>query len=98
MKMSEHIKLDVRSVRFNVDRWHVLGKDGHLICKCYSEHEALAIVHAINGHDPAIDGLRRTERFINNGIEMGYISVPDSDDPATETLPTIAAILKNEEK
>lgn len=38
--------------------------------------------------------LRMSEQFINNGVELGYIRLPDSPDPALETLPAIRAALR----
>ncbi len=41
--------------------------------------------------------LRRAERFITNGIELGYIRIPSMPDPAVETPGIIrAAIAKAE--
>lgn len=42
-----------------------------------------------------VESLEVAHRFIANGIELGYIQMPDSDtlDPAHETLPAIEAAL-----
>ena len=42
-----------------------------------------------------VESLEVAHRFIANGIELGYIKMPDSDtlDPAPETLPAIEAAL-----
>lgn len=42
-----------------------------------------------------VEALEVAHRFIANGIELGYIQMPDSDtlDPAHETLPAIEAAL-----
>ena len=41
------------------------------------------------------EALKAAQRFIRNGIEMGYIRMPDADtpDPAHKTLPMIEAAL-----
>lgn len=40
-----------------------------------------------------IDALKRARRFIVNGVEFGYIRLPDQGDPALETLPAIEAAI-----
>ena len=45
---------------------------------------------AIQSLVKALDG---AERFISNGIELGFIRMPDRDDPALETLPNIRSVL-----
>lgn len=37
--------------------------------------------------------LELAEQFITNGVELGYIRMPTSPDPALETLPAIQAVL-----
>lgn len=43
----------------------------------------------------AIDALKAAEQFITNGVDYGYIQMPDADtpDPAHDTLPKIEAAL-----
>lgn len=43
-----------------------------------------------------LEALKAAEQFIRNGIELGFIRVPDADtaDPAHETLPTICAAIR----
>lgn len=49
---------------------------------------------ASNLHRELVDALRDAEEFIANGIEMGYIRLPEySDDKALKTLPAIRAVL-----
>ena len=40
--------------------------------------------------------LERADQFIENGIEMGYIRLPDAPDPALETRGIIRAALNGE--
>jgi len=69
--------------------------------------------HRKNGTDPSsanaqlisaapemFEALRRADMFITNGVELGFITLPDAhEDPATETLNLIkAAIAKATEK
>jgi hypothetical protein len=71
------------------------GADGEL-----AENTANAnlIVTAVNTY-PAVEGLVKAlegaRQFITNGIELGYIRMPDSDtpDPAHQRLPQIEAAL-----
>jgi hypothetical protein len=45
-----------------------------------------------------VEVLRGAERFIRNGIELGYIRMPTDIDPAHETLPALhAALAKHRE-
>lgn len=37
--------------------------------------------------------LQAAEQFIVNGVEFGFIRMPDADDPALKTLPMIRAAL-----
>lgn len=37
--------------------------------------------------------LQSAHRFIENGIEMGYIHLPDTNDPAIDTLASLRAAL-----
>lgn len=39
------------------------------------------------------EALETARQFISNGVELGFIRMPDRDDPALDTLPKISAIL-----
>ncbi len=54
---------------------------------------AAFIVKAVNAHDDLVKALRAARQFIGNGIEFGYIRLPDKPDPALDTLPMIEAAL-----
>ncbi len=43
----------------------------------------------------AFDALKKAEQFIENGVELGFIKLPDSDDPALETLPKIKEAIRS---
>lgn len=42
----------------------------------------------------AVAALQRSASFIRNGIELGYIRMPDKGDPANEVLPLIDTALR----
>lgn len=44
-----------------------------------------------------VEALRAAEQFIANGIEFGFIRMPDRADPANDTLPKIRAALASME-
>jgi len=66
----------------------------------------VACVNACKGIDPEavpdlLDALEMARQFVRNGIEYGYIVMPDNDtsDPAHKTLPVIeVAIAKARRK
>lgn len=39
------------------------------------------IVRACNAHDDLVKALKVAQQFISNGIEFGYICMPDTDTP-----------------
>lgn len=45
--------------------------------------------------NPLVEALRHAEKFIENGIELGVIRMPDKEtpDPAHDTLPMIKQAL-----
>ena len=46
-----------------------------------------------------LEACKKARQFIENGVEYGYIHLPDKPDPALDTLPQIcAAIDKAEER
>lgn len=49
------------------------------------------------GIETARDALERAEQFIENGVELGFIRLPDADvnDPAHDTLPAIRKALRS---
>lgn len=54
-----------------------------------------AVVRAINAHDALVDALRRADQFITNGVELGFIRMPDASTPDTahETPEIVRAAL-----
>lgn len=54
---------------------------------------AAFIVRAVNNHDELVEALEYAKIFIENGIEFGFIHMPDKGDPAHDTLPMILAVL-----
>jgi len=63
----------------------------------FSEAEANA--RLIAAAPDLLAACKKARQFIENGVEYGYIRLPDKPDPALETLPLIiVAIAKAEEK
>jgi hypothetical protein len=63
------------------------------------QHEAAAEIERLQAsHEAMKEALRAAEQFIVNGVEFGFIRLPDKDDPALETLPKIRAALKEAEE
>lgn len=62
-----------------------------------AENDAIAtrIVRSWNCHDELVAALRRAEQFISNGIELGFIRMPDAStpDPAHDTPRIIRAAI-----
>lgn len=48
-----------------------------------AEDNAEFIVRACNAHDGLVKALKAAQQFIRNGIEFGYIHMPDADTPDT---------------
>lgn len=87
------------------------GKD-EVVAQCHispdvtedtqAQHEAAKdavtalIVKSVNAFEPMREALRRANAFISNGVELGYIRMPDPriGDPASETPAIIRAALK----
>jgi hypothetical protein len=63
----------------------------------YEEAAANAtfIAHAVNCHGDLLAALKKAEQFIVNGVELGFIRMPDlgTPDPAHDTLPAIRAAI-----
>lgn len=55
-----------------------------------------ALTEALRERDQAREALLMARQFIENGIEFGYITMPDDDCPDTahDTLPAIIAALE----
>ena len=60
-----------------------LGEDG----------SAPALIAAARREKALRDALEMAEGFISNGIEFGFIRMPDGQDPACDTLPKIRKAL-----
>ena len=58
------------------------------VCKlCGGDNEVAKIAEAMGFRsDVAFLRIRELEQFIRNGVELGYISVPDKGDPARKTI------------
>ncbi len=68
---------------------------GHPIAEILAQHNdahkanAALIVKAVNSHDALVEACEHARQFITNGLEYGYIQIPDKIDPANETLPKL---------
>ena len=52
------------------------------------------IIRAVNSHNELVEALIAAKQFIENGIELGYIAMPDiRTDNAHNALPTIRKAL-----
>ena len=61
--------------------------------------EAEANARLIAAAPDLLEACKKARQFIENGVEFGYIRLPDKPDPALNTLPMIiAAIAKAEAK
>lgn len=60
-----------------------------------SPEKTAAIVAIVNQRYALLEALEKAKQFIENGIELGYIRMPDSDTPdsAHQTLPIINAAI-----
>ncbi len=78
-----------------------LDGDGDGDCSATeAQANAAFIVRACNAHGDLIAACRAAEQFIRNGVEYGYIRMPDKDTPdkAHDTLPTLEAAIAKAEK
>jgi hypothetical protein len=59
------------------------------------DQELLANAHLIAAAPELLAALRKAEQFIANGVELGFIRMPDPDTPdsAHDTLPAIRAAI-----
>lgn len=64
-----------------------------------TDAKAKALDEYFPGYDDMLAALRRAERFIDNGIELGFIRMPDvgTPDPAHDTLTAIRAAISKAE-
>ena len=58
------------------------------ICKiCGGDNEVAKIANYLGFRpDAAFARIKRLEQFIRNGVELGYIVVPEKDDPARKVI------------
>ena len=68
-------------------------------CKNVSEQEARKNAHQFAAASKMYEALKAARQFIKNGIEFGYILMPDKNTPDTahKTLPQIEAALAKAE-
>lgn len=61
------------------------------VCKTCGGDDAVAKIAEAMGFRPdvAFVRIRHLEQFIRNGVEHGYIQVPDKGDPARDTIDDI---------
>lgn len=85
--------------------WHTVhSPDGGIIAWCgegRSEYDSdraqdalfNANTRLIATAPELLEALECAEQFISNGVELGYIALPDRPDPALDTLPAIRAAI-----
>lgn len=90
-----------------VDDWELVGADANRVLFCWSDRTkwkgGLVVGESIKEADAKLiaaspdmaEALKAARQFIRNGIEFGYIRMPDADTPdsAHGTLPLIDAAL-----
>jgi len=59
--------------------------------------EAQANAQLIIAVKALLKACKKAKQFIENGVEFGYIRLPEKDDPALETLPLIIAAIAEAE-
>ena len=61
--------------------------------------DAKTLKKLLDDRNDLLEACKKAKQFIENGIDSGYIRLPDPPDPALATLPQIyAAIAKTEVK
>lgn len=60
------------------------------------EVSAAHIARELNTYPVLLDALKRAKQFIENGVELGFIRMPDAStpDPAHDALPAILAAIE----
>ena len=76
--------------RLDILKSHCFGKDLEDHVKAIREHieEQDAIKTEL------YEACKRAVRFINNGMEFGYVSMPEKPDSAIDTLPKLKVIIE----
>ena len=75
----------------------VARTDAHEVGFGISEKEHRANARLIAAAPEQNEALKLARKFIANGIELGYITMPADDDPASKTLDIIDAALAKAE-
>lgn len=80
---------------WQADKHRVFNGTGtEQICNCYTGN-AFANACLIAAAPSMLAALKRAKQFIENGVELGFIRLPDASTPdsAHETLPAIRAAI-----
>ena len=78
----------------------IVGDEGtQRVAVVFDEADARFITLAANCHDEMLAALKGARQFITNGVELGFIRMPDAGtpDPAHDTLPAIEAAISKAE-
>lgn len=91
-------QITIHSTTENMDNVMGSGMGGHLadISPVYGVagvEQAKANARLMAAAPDMLEALECAEKFISNGIEFGYITLPDKGDPALETLPLIRDVI-----
>ena len=83
--MANHGVLTV-AANANIDKEKAKANAAHLVA-CWNAFEDGGLVGEMR------DACKKAQQFIENGVELGYITLPDKPDTALETLPILKAVL-----
>lgn len=99
--MSKHTPGPWRYASANAGNlWFVQrGKSGGFVVEAEDAENALADARLIAAAPEMLEALKRAKQFIQNGVELGFIHMPDRDaqDPAHGTLPMVVAAISKAE-
>lgn len=72
--------------------WRVIDREGEIVCVSLHGEKHLSKIAAA---PDMFEALKKAREFIRNGVELGFIRMPDASttDPAHDTLPAIEAAL-----
>jgi len=75
------------------------GVSGDVVARYVDQANAEFICRAVNNFDELLAALKAANQFIANGIELGFIRMPDpcSNDPALRTPDMVAAAIAKAE-
>ena len=94
---------------WEIDRFSFRGELPYLIATkfdvicLFQQHNRIRVedveanAHLIAAAPDLLAACEKAKQFITNGVELGYIRLPDKPDPALDTLPQICAAIAKAE-